>query len=102
VPSSAPSAIAASSVAAAPARAPSASAPAPVASTQPSPSSTTGDVTLPPSAVGHRIFVDGRVVGEGAATLHLPCGVRTIRIGSGGSAQTVDVPCGGAVALSRR
>jgi tetratricopeptide (TPR) repeat protein len=58
-----------------------------------------GVVALPPSAAGHRIFVDGRVVGQGKGDLTVPCGARAIRIGSQGKLQSVRVPCGGRVAL---
>lgn len=56
-------------------------------------------VTLPRSAKGHRIFVDGRVVGNGAASLKVVCGTRKIKIGSGGKTQVRDLPCGGELAL---
>ena len=56
-------------------------------------------VTLPRSAKGHRIFVDGRVVGSGAAPLKVKCGTRKIRIGSGGKLQVRELPCGGELAL---
>ncbi len=56
-------------------------------------------VTLPRSAKGHRIFVDGRVVGNGAGPLKVACGTRKIRIGSGGKLQVRELPCGGELAL---
>ncbi|OJY15258.1 MAG: hypothetical protein BGO98_22735 [Myxococcales bacterium 68-20] len=56
-------------------------------------------VTLPRSAKGHRIFVDGRVVGNGAGPLKVACGTRKIKIGSGGKLQVRDLPCGGELAL---
>jgi hypothetical protein len=45
------------------------------------------------------VFVDGKVVGEGASTLQLACGPHKVRIGSHGAEQTLVVPCGGAVEL---
>jgi hypothetical protein len=58
-----------------------------------------GQVALPSSVNGHRIFVDGRVVGESLRTLRLACGSHTVRIGSAGTNQQVVVPCGGQIAL---
>lgn len=58
-----------------------------------------GVVRLPERARGHRVFVDGRVQGHGAASLTLDCGEHTVRIGSGGRVEAVDVPCGGDVRI---
>jgi hypothetical protein len=57
-------------------------------------------VLLPARAAGHRIFVDGRraKVDENAP-LRLRCGTHTIQIGSGGTAESVNLPCGGEVQL---
>ncbi|HTQ46607.1 MAG TPA: serine/threonine-protein kinase [Polyangiaceae bacterium] len=60
-----------------------------------------GEIQPPDSAAGHRIFVDGRVVGEGAAPIRVPCGQHSVRIGSAGRQQNVDVPCGQSVAVDR-
>jgi len=102
--------------------APSASAsapPAPVASAAPSaapppppppasgepkaaasaPSGDSGDLIPPAAAAGHRVFVDGKVAGEGSAPIHLHCGAHTVRIGSAGAEKKVDVPCGGTLNL---
>jgi serine/threonine protein kinase len=64
-------------------------------------SSTMGDVKPPAAAAGHRIFVDGKVAGNGTETIHVRCGVHTIKVGSSGMAQSVDVPCGGEIALEK-
>ncbi len=56
-----------------------------------------GKLELPASANGHRVFVDGKVAGEGSAALHLHCGSHTVKIGSAGKERTIDVPCGGSV-----
>jgi hypothetical protein len=59
-----------------------------------------GTVQLPPHASGHRIFVDGRrFKTDGVAPLHLPCGPHVIQVGSSGTPQTIDLPCGGEVQL---
>jgi serine/threonine-protein kinase len=60
-----------------------------------------GELQPPPSAAGHRIYVDGRVVGEGTAPLRVKCAQHSVRIGSAGRTQYVDVPCGQAIALQR-
>ncbi|MBX3192645.1 MAG: protein kinase [Labilithrix sp.] len=84
----------------APAPAPSlAPAPAPAPSLAPAPS--TGRLLTPPSASGHRIFVDGRVVGSGGAPLTVRCGKRDVRVGSAGRLRKVDVPCGGDLEVTR-
>ncbi len=60
-----------------------------------------GELDPPPAASGHRIFVDGRVVSEGTDPFRVSCGTHSVRIGSAGRLQSVDVPCGGALALTR-
>jgi hypothetical protein len=60
----------------------------------------TGTVVWPARAAEHRIFVDGRrAKTDGVAPLHLRCGAHTIQIGSSGTAESIDVPCGGEVQL---
>jgi hypothetical protein len=56
---------------------------------------------MPPSAAGHRIFVDGRTVSEGTDPVRVPCGPHAVRIGSAGRLQQIDVPCGSALSLTR-
>jgi tetratricopeptide (TPR) repeat protein len=64
-----------------------------------------GVVLLPPRAAGHRIFVDGRraktdqQTTEGVAPLRLRCGPHVIQIGSGGTPESIDLPCRGQVQL---
>ena len=59
-----------------------------------------GTVLLPSRASGHRIFVDGRRgKTDGIAPLHLRCGSHVVQIGSGGTPETIDLPCGGEVQL---
>jgi serine/threonine-protein kinase len=60
-----------------------------------------GELDPPPAASGHRIFVDGKVVSEGTDPVRVSCGAHSVRIGSAGRLQTVDVPCGSALALTR-
>jgi hypothetical protein len=85
---------------------------APVASvapeaTVPEPSASTaspdhGELRFPPFAAGHRIFVDGHVVGDGAQPALVRCGPHEVRIGSAGTPQQVTVPCGGSVTVTSR
>ena len=59
-----------------------------------------GTVLLPPRAAGHRIFVDGRRGKTDASEpLRLRCGRHAIQIGSSGTPETIDLPCGGEVQL---
>ncbi|WP_394828886.1 protein kinase domain-containing protein [Pendulispora albinea] len=46
---------------------------------------------------GHRIFLDGKVVGQGAGSHTVPCGRHTIKVGSDGAPQELTIPCGGTV-----
>jgi serine/threonine-protein kinase len=56
-----------------------------------------GLLLLPPRSAGHRIFVDGRVVGEGPHPYQVACGARRVRVGSAGVERVTIVPCGGSV-----
>ena len=62
-------------------------------------SSTRGTLNLPAAAAGHRVFVDGHVVSDGAGSVEIACGHHNVRIGSHGRTQSIDVPCGGALDL---
>jgi eukaryotic-like serine/threonine-protein kinase len=80
---------------------PASSSPAPPAPEPSAVPSDHGELRFPPYAAGHRIFVDGRVVGDGAQPATVRCGTHEVRIGSAGAPQQVDVPCGGSITLSR-
>jgi len=58
-----------------------------------------GELRFPPFASGHRIFVDGHVVGDGAEPAVVRCGPHEVRIGSAGTSQHVDVPCGSSITV---
>jgi len=59
-----------------------------------------GTVLLPSRASGHRIFVDGhRFKADGIAPLHLRCGSHVVQIGSAGTPDPIELPCGGEVQL---
>ncbi len=74
------------------ASAPDASAAAPIVS---------GDGTLrtPARALQHRIFFDGRVIGEGTGEYRVPCGAHSVRVGSQGDEISIVIPCGGSIAV---
>jgi serine/threonine-protein kinase len=61
----------------------------------------TGLLDTPSALWNHRVFVDGQARGAGGDIIRLPCGKHTVRLGSTGRTQTIDVPCGGTVAIDR-
>jgi hypothetical protein len=82
-------------------------------STSPSPSSSvlaSADAAAPsgahaqtgilktPKGIGRRVYVDGRVIGEGREHT-IACGRHRIRVGSTGLERSVTVPCGGTIEL---
>jgi serine/threonine-protein kinase len=85
---SAPSTTAASSAAPAPAPTPSSAPPA--APDDP----TMGQLTIPPSRGGHRVWIDNRLVGESPGSFPIRCGWHDVRVGSQGGTQHVNVACG--------
>lgn len=58
-----------------------------------------GDLHTSARAAGHRVYVDGKIVGEGEGTFRIGCGKRTVRIGSSGKDEEIRVPCQGEVAM---
>lgn len=58
-----------------------------------------GNVQLPASASGHRVFIDGRLQKDGSMLLVLPCGPHVIQIGSHGTPKSIDVLCGQEIRL---
>jgi hypothetical protein len=50
---------------------------------------------VPASRGGHRVWVDKHIVGESPGTFTVRCGWRQVRVGSQGSVQSLQVPCGG-------
>jgi len=67
----------------------------------PAPSSTVGTVRAADSG-GHRVWIDGKLVGESPKSFEVTCGLHVIRIGSAGQPQMTDVPCGGEVEVAFR
>lgn len=90
---------------------PVASAPVPVASAPSVPDAPPNGVpdTPPPAGMGdlrttaraksHRVFVDGKVIGEGEGVFRVACGTRKVRVGSAREDETIQVPCGGEVTV---
>jgi serine/threonine-protein kinase len=52
--------------------------------------------------IGRRIFVDDRTVGQTPESVLVKCGARSVKIGSAGHRQVVDVPCGGEINIAAR
>jgi hypothetical protein len=77
----------------APAPAPAPNAPATGPASSETAEATSGTITVPPSRVGHRVWIDDRLVGEAPGTYAVRCGVHSIRVGSQGYLQHVRVPC---------
>ncbi|MBL9112653.1 MAG: PEGA domain-containing protein, partial [Myxococcales bacterium] len=50
----------------------------------------------------HRIFFDGRVVGETPASVEVPCGKHTVQLGSAGTSRTLELPCGQEIVVGDR
>ena len=46
---------------------------------------------------GHRVWIDGKMIGETPQSVEVTCGLHVIRVGSAGQPQMTDVPCGGQV-----
>lgn len=66
--------------------------------TTPSGEGTTGQLTVGTSAKGHRVFFDGKVLGE-MGTYTVPCGTHKVKVGSGGKEQTLTIPCGSSLSI---
>ena len=61
-----------------------------------------GRVKTADAKPGHRVFVDDKTVGQTPDAVLVKCGSRKIRVGSAGSVQTVDVPCGAEISVGDR
>ena len=71
--------------------------PTPTSAPEPAPASTAGQVTVPRSRAGHRIWIDGRMVGQSPGSFPTKCGWRRVRVGSQAHEKNVNVPCGGEI-----
>ncbi len=54
-----------------------------------------GTLHTPVEAKGHRVFVDGFIGGYAPIPFKLKCGKHSVRVGSAGKLQSIDIPCGG-------
>ena len=61
-----------------------------------------GRVKTTGTAPGRRIFVDDKTVGQTPDAVIVKCGLRSVKLGRAGTAQTVDVPCGGEISVGDR
>ncbi len=61
-----------------------------------SPTSTMGTLRVSTPG-GHRVWIDEHLAGESPGSFPVHCGAHSVRIGSHGSVQHVNVPCGGDV-----
>lgn len=52
-----------------------------------------GVLRVPPARAGHRVWIDGHLVGEAPGLFDVPCGPHTVRVGSRGAPQRVVVRC---------
>jgi hypothetical protein len=71
----------------------------------PSAPPTKGTLEIAPTRVDHRVFFDGRVIGESSPDVRyfeVPCGWRAVQIGSKGTVQEVLVSCGGVTRVERK
>jgi hypothetical protein len=59
-----------------------------------------GTIVTPAKSGGHRVFVDGRYAGDSPGPIKVRCGTHTVKIGSGGVAHPVDVPCGSEIMVT--
>jgi serine/threonine-protein kinase len=53
------------------------------------------------AAPGHRIFVDGRTVGQTPQSVLVKCGRAAVKIGSAGHSRALDIPCGREIRVGR-
>jgi serine/threonine protein kinase len=60
---------------------------------------TSGTITVPASRVGHRVWIDEHLVGEAPGRYAVSCGAHSIRVGSQGELQHVNVVCNGEVLI---
>jgi hypothetical protein len=47
----------------------------------------------------HRVFFDGRVIGQTPGVFQVKCGGHYLKLGSAGTTQPVTIPCGGELSV---
>lgn len=75
--------------------------PSPVASSSLTTPSSVGTIRAADSG-GHRVWIDGKLVGDTPQNYEVVCGNHVVRIGSAGQPQMIEVPCGGDVQVELR
>lgn len=85
----------------APSAKPAASEPA-IAATAAAPPPSSGTLVTSPESAGHRVYVDGKLIGDAPQRIELSCGEHAVRVGSKGSLQKVSVPCGEEIVVGLR
>lgn len=53
-----------------------------------------GVLVFPKSAAGRRVFIDGKTINVEGERVTVPCGRHTVKVGSKGRDQSLDIPCG--------
>jgi serine/threonine-protein kinase len=61
-----------------------------------------GRIKTEGAKAGRRIFVDQKTLGQTPEPVLVKCGRHTVKLGSSGREQEVDVPCGGELLVSDR
>jgi hypothetical protein len=89
------------SAAPAPSAPPAPAAPAPVAAAAATPATPSDVGTIKVTVPGHRVFLDGKLAGNGAQSLVVACGAHKVKVGSSRPEQAVDVPCGGEIVVAK-
>lgn len=56
--------------------------------------------TIVPSVKGHRLYVDGKLVGDSDGPVTVDCGTRIVKLGTAGVTKSIAVPCGGEIAVT--
>lgn len=60
---------------------------------------TSGTITVSSSRSGHRVWIDDHLVGEAPGRYAVSCGVHSVRVGSLGELQHINVACNGEVLI---
>jgi hypothetical protein len=76
--------------------------PSPVVSASPPATPSTVGTVRAADSGGHRIWIDGKLVGNTPQAFEVSCGLHVIRVGSSGQPQMTEVPCGGEVEVAFR
>ncbi len=56
--------------------------------------------TIVPTVKGHRLYVDGKLIGDSNGPVTVDCGTRIVKLGTAGVTKSVAVPCGGEISVA--